>query len=478
MEKDVDVLILGAGVAGIAAARTLQRQSNSTFLVLEADYKLGGRVQNQPMVNTKKDEFIFVPSGAHWLLGMNNPLYEYAKMKQLIKKETSNDDMGIFYTENGEEIDQNVVADVMEDVGEILEKAGDFYKHKIKGFPANLNYFLTNEFERRITRKPDSNLRRQILDWHKRYYIIDSGASSLDQLSAKEWGRFEHQEQHITLKGGLAGLLKTMSKEIGEEKFLKHKFVHKIQWAANFKSSNQTRKVVVQCKDGSIFSANKVIVTFSLGILKQNFGHLFLPKIPTKHRDSIECLGYGSMSKIFLQFESKWWEGSGIHFIFKNSTSYEDAPWTRWFLGFKVYKSLKNTLVGWIGGDGVQQIEKLTDFEVIEDTLRLLYRFTRKNIPYPKRFFVSRWPSNSLTRGTFSYASVQCDASDLTPKDLAEPITTNNKEFSYLKGLKLNQVPVAENVLLFAGEGCSNKHFSTAHGAYLSGEEQAIKVMS
>ena len=68
-----DVVVIGAGIAGLAATETLRSQGLSVVL-LEASQRRGGRV--------KTDSSIFgVPydMGAHWFHGRNtNPLYDYA----------------------------------------------------------------------------------------------------------------------------------------------------------------------------------------------------------------------------------------------------------------------------------------------------------------------------------------------------------------------------------------------------------------
>ena len=43
--EKVDVLILGAGIAGISAARTLEVNGVTDFLVLEATDRVGGRMR-------------------------------------------------------------------------------------------------------------------------------------------------------------------------------------------------------------------------------------------------------------------------------------------------------------------------------------------------------------------------------------------------------------------------------------------------
>uniref|UniRef100_A0A1X7U135 Uncharacterized protein n=1 Tax=Amphimedon queenslandica TaxID=400682 RepID=A0A1X7U135_AMPQE len=45
-QKDAEVLIFGAGTAGVTAARVLNDQNLNSFKVLEAYDKIGGRIRN------------------------------------------------------------------------------------------------------------------------------------------------------------------------------------------------------------------------------------------------------------------------------------------------------------------------------------------------------------------------------------------------------------------------------------------------
>ena len=65
--QDVDVLVLGAGVAGLFAAAELERQ-NVNFAVLEASDRIGGRVMSTTIGGYT------VELGASWLHGPTNPL--------------------------------------------------------------------------------------------------------------------------------------------------------------------------------------------------------------------------------------------------------------------------------------------------------------------------------------------------------------------------------------------------------------------
>ena len=59
---ETDVVIVGAGASGIAAAQVLH-QANINFLLLEADQKIGGRIQSE-----KFGDYL-VENGANWIHG-------------------------------------------------------------------------------------------------------------------------------------------------------------------------------------------------------------------------------------------------------------------------------------------------------------------------------------------------------------------------------------------------------------------------
>jgi len=77
--KQHKVLILGGGVAGVIAARTLHQNGIDDFLVVEARHELGGRMMSHTFANKT------IEQGANWIQGTQtgngpaNPIFELAK---------------------------------------------------------------------------------------------------------------------------------------------------------------------------------------------------------------------------------------------------------------------------------------------------------------------------------------------------------------------------------------------------------------
>lgn len=111
-------------------------------------------------------------------------------------------------------------------------------------------------------------------------------------------------------------------------------------------------------------------------------------------------------------------------------------------------------------------MEKLSDEVIAHECMKLIKKFLKNpKLPNPSKFFCSRWNSNELIQGAYSFTSRKTDHIRDWEKVLSKPITFE------LPGKQ-------KNTVLLAGEACHEFYFSTVHGAFLSGMEQAQKIVS
>lgn len=77
--EKVSVLILGAGVSGISAAKKLSENGIHNFKILETHHEIGGRLFN---INWPKGSDSVIEVGANWIQGVNgdkmNPIKKLA----------------------------------------------------------------------------------------------------------------------------------------------------------------------------------------------------------------------------------------------------------------------------------------------------------------------------------------------------------------------------------------------------------------
>lgn len=318
IEKDVDILILGAGAAGLGAARTIQADNpNLSFLIIEASPKVGGRIRSTNMKNTDpNDTIIQISAGAQWLHAKDNPLYEYAFAKGLTIDDGLGEGAGRYIREDKFEADPGLITVVNQTVADIIKDVEKFAYNPSIPYPPSFNVFLTSEFEKKIMLwAPETQvIARQILDWHKRFHLNDNAALDFDNISAKEWGSFHYlggKWEHISLKNGFAEVMELMAGELRPNTIKFNKRVMNVDYRSSLD------KILVRCEDNTYYSANHVIITFSLGVLKEFHKGMFNPQLPPKHVEAINCLGFGSAGKVVLQFHDSWWKNEdGLQFLY------------------------------------------------------------------------------------------------------------------------------------------------------------------
>lgn len=92
------------------------------------------------------------------------------------------------------------------------------------------------------------------------------------------------------------------------EKIQLNKKVVSIDWTSE--------KISIKCEDGSEFSADHVIVTIPIGVLKARHQSLFTPKLPDKKVEAIEAFGVGTLGKVFLEFKERFLPKGVRHYVF------------------------------------------------------------------------------------------------------------------------------------------------------------------
>lgn len=116
-------------------------------------------------------------------------------------------------------------------------------------------------------------------------------------------GRFSNSSQKLTF----------------DEKLLLNKEVSNINWEEDI--------LKVVCADGSAYSADHVIFTPSIGVLKHDHPKIFTPHLPKAKRRAIEDLGYGTEVDVSLYFPDRWWpseeEFSGYYFVWNEEDARE-----------------------------------------------------------------------------------------------------------------------------------------------------------
>ncbi|KAJ7279026.1 amine oxidase [Mycena rebaudengoi] len=431
------VLVLGGGVSGIIAARTLHRQGID-FQIIEARDELGGRMKSHTFANQT------VEAGANWVQGTQqgegpaNPIFELAKKHNT--KTQFNDYFGSVTTfDAAGQVDfLDIFNRSIDDYVELTVTGGARVQQMLVDGTSRTGYSMSGakprdhhaqaaeyyQFDWEYAQKPDQTS-WIASSWANNFtFDADEGGFSEDNLLSIDQRGFKtliQSEANEFLKPGQVSLSSV---------------VKKISYSAN--------SVEVTLSDGKHVTGDYAICTFSLGVL-QNDDVKFEPSLPAYKQEAIQSMTMATYTKIFLKFKEKFWFDTEMGL-------YADQERGR----YPVWQSLdhENFFPGsgiifvTVTGDYSERIEALSDGQVKEEVLSVLKSmYPHVDIPQPLDFWFPRWHTDPLYRGSYSNW----------------PSSFRSEHHENLRA----------NVdrLFFAGEHSSQKYFGFLHGAYFSGLE-------
>ena len=205
--------------------------------------------------------------------------------------------------------------------------------------------------------------------------------------------------------------------------------------------------VSVETSSGA-FVADKAIVTFPLGVLKQA-AVKFDPPLPEWKQAAIDRLDMGVLNKVYLKFPKVFWDKEVESIAYLGE---KVGEWCDW-LSFVPYVG-EPVLMAFHGGAKGFAIEDLSDDEIIAGAMKTLRVMYGEGIPEPDGFLITRWGKDPLAFGAYSHIPPFASGDD--HEALFEPV---------------------DDVLFFAGEATSREYPATVHGAYLSGLNAADEIM-
>ena len=415
------VIVIGAGIAGLSAARELQNNGYEVVM-LEARERIGGRI----WTSTKWDDMP-LDLGASWIHGINdNPLTLLADEIGAQRVVTSYD-----------------LANVYNTTGELLTASEENYLEE-----------LTEMVINRITSEQDADNDTSVRSVAEK--INDSSPQSKRFINFILSGQFEHEYSGST--NDLSTYWFDDDKEFGGDDVL---FVDGFMQITEFLARDIQIKLGQVVKEiqrfgtsvkvnsqNSEFSADHVIVTVPLGVLKSK-KIIFSPELPQTKIDAINKLGMGVLNKCYLRFSESFWP-TDIDWI--EYIPEKHGEWTEW-VSFKRVSNLP-VLLGFNAADRGIEIEVFSDEQIVDSAMKTLRNIYGQAIPDPIDYQITRWASDPFSLGSYSYNKLGSNP---------------NMRHELQKNL--------DNLVFFAGEATNPDYFGTVHGAYLSGLRVAGEVL-
>lgn len=464
-DKSPKIVVIGAGASGIAAATRLLWHGFKNVTVLEAQNRIGGRINTIPF----GDDFIDL--GAQWCHGeQNNVVNEMVRDKNLLEKsKNAMDDMLLIRSDS-----EIVPAEISKQLKEIIENCYEDEDVLLKSYNGSLGAYFKDYFFNELTKDKyasvDKVVAEEFIESFQKALSTEEGAKSTYDISGKGNLHYVTCEgnQNMNWKGkGYVTILNFLMESNCSDLGILNKRIFLNQEVSIVKWDLSGKQTEVKCSSGIELEADHVIFTGSVGVLKEQIRTLFKPELPENKYRASKGIGFGTVNKIFIHFSEKWWGDnfSGFTLQWKEKDLQElrttEYAWLEGLFGFFPVDFQPNVLLGWVVGESALQLETLTRSKQMEGSMYILRRFLKNfTIPQPIDFIATGWNSNQYVRGSYSYRSIDTEDLDTGAADLAEPILAGDKK----------------PVLMFAGEATHSYYYSTVHGAIESGWREADRI--
>lgn len=411
------VIIIGAGISGLAAAKKL-KEKGFDITVLEAQDKVGGRLRTNRTLGVAFDE------GASWIHGINgNPISTLAQQAGMNTFETIDDQSDACYDLGGVLRNSAIYDNAETELYSILNTLKN---------SGNATQSFETIFNNLYPAKANDRLWKFLLST---YVTFDTGdLNNLSSLLYNEGEEFGGAEKIAT--NGFDTIPNFLATGLN---ILLNQRVAKIDYS-------DTKVKITH--NGTVSEADYVVVTVPLGVLKS--GNIeFVPALPSAKQNAIQKIGMNCVNKFLLTWDTAFWDNT--QYICYTP---EIKDKFNYFVNVKKFHPSVNALMTFAYADYARQTETMADAQLINEIMTHLRDIYGTNIPNPTNMLRTKWQANENSFGAYSYTAVGTEMKHFD--DLAEEI--NDK-------------------LFFAGEHTEADYFSTAHGAYLSGIREANKII-
>ena len=426
-----DVLVLGAGVSGLAAAARLA-QAGCSVRVLEARDRVGGRVVTRRGPGWP----IPVDLGAEFVQGRIPALFELAASQGLpiVELEGSR-----WQSQSGQldpaDTHQSEIAQLQDRMADVDRDADQSFAH----------FTATHRVEALV-----ASARRIARAWIESYDAADPDDVSVHSLVREHRAEALIQgDRMFRLVHGYDAIPLALLQQIPTDRGTVHleTAVSEVSWAPD--------SVSVKA-GGSTFRACRAIVALPLGVLQstpsESGAVTFQPPLPDKTR-ALSGLAMGVAVKLLLAFDERFWERSlpsRLGFLLTPT-----EPFKAWWTAHPVYAPV---LVAWSAGPPAVELSQLPTEARVDRALDSLAKLARVPRATVDRHLVTwdmhDWAADPFARGAYSYVRVGGMALQAA---LAEPVA---------------------NTVFFAGEATElDGHQATVHGAVYAGRRAASEVL-
>jgi polyamine oxidase len=422
------VVVVGAGIAGLAAANALAH-AGVECVVLEARDRVGGRLHTVDVAGWPVD------MGGSWIhFPAGNPLSAMADQAGIGRRPGSPlAELAAFDCAERRRLTAREWSDSLSLQYEAFPDAQDMLLQRL-GAGASMadaiEAFLAGTELRGAARLRAGQALRAVIE-------AESADACEEQSLRWMWNELEYEGDYFgdLPDGGYASVVGALAH--GVDVRLRDA-VHEV--------TLQPDGVSVHAGSG-VIEASHAIITVPLGVLKQGRPR-FDPPLPADRVQAIERLGFGRFEKVAMAFERPFWRAASAgHLVLFPPDRNEPAVWVIGLDGFGGGPILLAMIFH-------TSAHRVLDGGAAEWLLDLLRRALGPDIPTPTEIAVSSWGDDPWSGGAYSHVRPGGSAADAD----------------------LLGMPVAGR-LCFAGEHTQSARLVYTDGAFCSGIREAKRLL-
>ena len=431
-----DVLIIGAGAAGLSAAIELARAGTRVEIV-EARDRVGGRMLTamDPVLNHA------IELGAEFVHGLAPEIWLPLQQHNLKVTEVDGD---LWCALDGKLQECNFFAQA----DRILDTMDD------KGADETFLDFLS----RRFPGNDHADAKRWATGYVSGFNAADPGLVSVHWLvHSRDADAQIEGDRAFHIQGGYQRLIDIFADELKQLNVPIHlnTVVGVIRW-----SGSAVEVVTAQAQSAAQFTARRVLVTLPLGVLQSPESINFDPALPAEKQAALQKLSMGKVVRVTLCFRQRLWEKlrgvsdsrslSDLSFLFSRDDIFP-TWWTQMPEAVPV-------ITGWAPARSAEILAGLNVDEVIDKAVEALSRLLQvaeSEVQSQLRAgYFHDWDADPFSRGAYSYVKAGGEGCQ---RILGSPV---------------------DGKVFFAGEATDTSgHNGTVHGAIASGQRAAREVL-
>jgi monoamine oxidase len=439
-----DVLIVGAGAAGLSAALDLSRAGLGVE-ILEARDRIGGRMftHHDPTLNHP------IELGAEFVHGLAPEIWLPVQQHNLKSTEVEGD---MWCSIDGKLQRCNFFAQAEK----ILAAMDDEFKDD--GDNRSRDESFLDFLARRFPGKDHEEAKRWATGYVSGFNAADPGLVSVCWLVDSR--RADEQiegERAFHIAGGYQRLLNIFTEELNALNVPVHlnTIVRRVGWSAG-SVELLTRSQLQESR----VAAARVLITLPLGVLQTSNFVRFQPELPSRKRAALENLAMGKVVRVTLCFRERFWQDlhgtsdskslRDLSFLFSR-----DKFFPTWWTQMPEPVPI---ITGWAAASAAESLAGMSDSEIFDRALESLSSVlhvekSRAQSELRAAYFHD-WDSDPFSRGAYSYVKVGGEGCQQV---LGSPIA---------------------DTLFFAGEATDTSgHNGTVHGAIASGQRAAQDIL-